>query len=186
MSFPQLDWLTAQWGAVLGASLLAAATDLKDRRIPNWLTAPVALGGLLHAALAGGVATFGSHPGASVLLALPFVLLFLMAGGGAGDAKMMGAIGAWLGLSDGTVTLVSVVIAGGVLAVLWTLIRREGRTVLNNLLIMAYGLSALACGRQKLTDAGSVMPPTAGMRKMPYGVAILLGVCIAAPLCAHG
>jgi len=41
-----------QWGTVLGASLVAATFDARCRRIPNWLTAPLFLTGLVGSSLA--------------------------------------------------------------------------------------------------------------------------------------
>ena len=46
------------------------------------------------------------------MLALPFVVLFVLASGGAGDAKMMGAIGTWLGVKGGAIALIAVLLAG--------------------------------------------------------------------------
>ena len=90
---------TLPWGVVLLTSLAGAVTDLHARRVPNRLTFPVLLGGLLWATYEGGAAGLADAAGACVLLALPFVLLFVLANGGAGDAKLMGALGAWLGVA---------------------------------------------------------------------------------------
>ncbi|MBM4028430.1 MAG: prepilin peptidase [Planctomycetes bacterium] len=87
------DVTAVQWGVVLGASLAAALTDLRNRRIPNRLTMPLALVGLAVAFYGGGWANLGAAGAAYLVLALPYILLFLLAGGGAGDAKMMGATG---------------------------------------------------------------------------------------------
>ena len=45
-----------QWGVVIGASLLAALSDLRERRIPNALTFPLFVVGLIWAAWFGGLA----------------------------------------------------------------------------------------------------------------------------------
>ena len=82
-----------QWGIVIGASLIAAITDLHRRRIPNALTVPLLLFGLIKSTCLAGGSGLLESAGACFLLALPFVLLFIFAGGGAGDAKLMGAIG---------------------------------------------------------------------------------------------
>lgn len=75
----------------------AAATDLKTRKLPNWLTVPGLLAGLVfHASTngLGGLATSlgGFATGFGILL-----VLWLIGGGGGGDVKLMGALGAWLG-----------------------------------------------------------------------------------------
>ena len=101
-----------QWGVVIGASLVAAAFDLQTRRIPNALTMPLLLAGLIRAIWLGRLLGLADAAAACFLLAMPFVLLFVFAGGGAGDAKLMGAIGAWLGLAQGMRVLLCVAAAG--------------------------------------------------------------------------
>ena len=70
---------------------------------------------------------------ACLVVSLPFVLLFVFAGGGAGDAKLMGAVGAWLGLGSGIVALGSVCAAGVAFAVVHALSRNRLRAALSNM-----------------------------------------------------
>ena len=127
-----MNWLdhasnvtVAQWGVVLGASLAAAIWDLRSRRIPNALTLPLVVTGLLYGLLAGGLSGLGQAAAACVVVALPYILLFVFAGGGAGDAKMMGALGAWLGLAAGAVVLGTVAATGVVLGLLNLATKRQ-------------------------------------------------------------
>lgn len=76
---------------------LAAATDLRMHRIPNYLTVPAAALGLVYHTVAptgwGPLASLGG-------LAVGFSLLFvpwLLGGSGMGDVKLLAALGAWLG-----------------------------------------------------------------------------------------
>jgi prepilin peptidase CpaA len=78
-------------------TLLAAVIDVRTRRIPNWFTVPVLAAGLLFHSLTGGwggllMAIGGFVTGFGILL-----VLWLTGGGGGGDVKLMGAVGAWLG-----------------------------------------------------------------------------------------
>ena len=84
-------------GFVVAFTLVCLVTDLRWRRIPNWLTVPVFALGLVVHTIGGGLPGLwfslrGFATGFGVLLAL-----WLIGGGGGGDVKMMGALGAWLG-----------------------------------------------------------------------------------------
>lgn len=80
--------------AVVAVSAVAAAWDLRWRRIPRWLTAPAFLAGLLYHAGAGGLGPALVAAGAG--LGLGLVLVALGACGG-GDCKLLAAMGAMLG-----------------------------------------------------------------------------------------
>ena len=167
-----------QWGVVVGASLVAALGDLKEKRIPNALTFPVFATGLIWSAWFGGVSGLAEAAGASALLALPYVLLFLFFGGGAGDAKLMGAIGAWLGLRQGLIVLACVAIAGGVLAIAKAIARKRLKFVLTSVFISFFGFILNLFTRRKvqLADEQTDIKQLDNL-DIPYGVAIFAGVC---------
>jgi Flp pilus assembly protein protease CpaA len=142
---------------------------------------------LVFAVLAGGLLGLADGIGACALLALPYVLLFIFGKGGAGDAKLMGAIGAWVGLSDGVVVLFCVAIVGGVLGI--AKIVSQGRIgfVLINVLCWLYALVNYMIRyviRRKRDAAESYASQYAYAQRLsglniPYGVAIFVGVCVA-------
>ncbi len=173
-----MPWV--QWGAVIGASLAAAVFDITQRKIPNRLTGPVVVGGLVWSFYTCGWGGLCDSLAACVLLALPFVVLFVFAGGGAGDAKMMGAVGAWLGLVNGVVALVAVAISGIVLAVAFAAGGKRLRSTLTNAIALLYALVARVMGPGKLEARHAGILQTPDSKKMPYGLAILVGVCLAA------
>lgn len=171
-------WLP--WVVVIIASLVAAACDVRTRRIPNLLTGLLLLSGLTWAVSVGGADGLLESFLSCIILASPYVLLFLVAGGGAGDAKMMGAVGAWLGLTDGLVALVGVSIAGVVLGVLF-LIRRRGVSAAWTALVLGwFSLLGRLFDRGKSNRVEGQSPPAEPLAKMPYGLAIVAGVCLAA------
>jgi prepilin peptidase CpaA len=172
----QSETLPLQWGVVIGASLVAAAVDLSSRRIPNWLTLPVFLTGLAIGAIRGGPGGLAESFGSAVLLALPFLILFVFAGGGAGDAKLMGAIGAWLGFRSGLVTLAAVCTAGIVCAIAYSLARRRLAVLVTNLKGLVQGFALVALSRGRFRDAAALVPGPEKMQAFPYGLAIFLGV----------
>ncbi len=73
---------------------VCAVTDIKESKVPNIVTYPAIVAGLLLAALAGGFPGFlNSLLGFSLGFAMMF-FLFLWGGFGGGDVKLMGAVGA--------------------------------------------------------------------------------------------
>lgn len=174
-----------QWGAVLGASLAAAVLDIRHGRIPNMLTLSLWLMGLAKATCVGGSAGLGGALELSVLLALPYVALYFLAGGGAGDAKLMGAIGAWLSFEEGVTVFCCVAVTGMVLALLRIAAHHERKNALSGLLASLYLLAiAWSTGPRgwKLLASSAQDPssPQAGQVTLPYGIAIFIGVCLAA------
>ena len=143
---------------------VAALSDARRRRIPNWLTASLALGGLATGAGRGGVeGALTAVAGLAVGLAclwLPWSLRLL----GAGDVKLAAAAGAWLGPSRALWLILGSAVAGGVLSGCYYALapRRERAVVRANLAALAIapvaGLSSLRGGRSS--------------RGVPYGIAI--------------
>ena len=170
-----------QWGVVIGASLVAAGCDVRQRRIPNALTMPLLAFGLVWVTWLGGLAGLAEAAGTCVLLALPYVLLFIFVGGGAGDAKLMGAIGAWLGLRYGLTVLVCVMIAGGGLAIAKAISQKRLKFVLTGLFVSVYAFILFLMGQKTMRSAsyGTDIERN-GNLDLPYGVAIFAGVSAAA------
>lgn len=166
----------AHWTAAIGFALIGAAFDVRSGRIPNLLTGPALLAGLAAATISGGGSGLVESVYGCVTLGVPFVLLFLFAGGGAGDAKLMAAVGAWIGLSHAVPTLLAVLLAGAVLGVIFALWKRHSGAVASNLILTGGTLLTAILGRR----GGARLVVTDRMLAMPYGVAIALGVCLAA------
>jgi prepilin peptidase CpaA len=168
-----------QWVVVMLASAAAAVTDARSRRIPNALTAPLLLAGLLWSYSVAGGAGLADSASACLLLAAPYVALFIFAGGGAGDAKLMGAIGSWLGLVNGLIVLTCVSVAAIAMAIALTVARKQARSAGAKLVTLFWeGLFFLLTAGK--TRFGADALPDGGSHKMPYGVAICAGVVVAA------
>jgi prepilin peptidase CpaA len=102
--------------AVVGIALAAVVWDLYSGRIPNFLTFGAALVALcVHAYMGGWTAAGMSLAGwaAGVALFFPF---FALGGMGAGDVKLLAAIGAWLGPTTVVWVALFSSIAGGAMA----------------------------------------------------------------------
>ena len=123
-------------GADAGASGLAAVACLADlgwRRIPNVVTFGGAALALVAAAATGGVSAFGLAAAGWLVGLLLFLPLFALGGLGAGDVKLLAALGAWLGPRDVVYVALYGAIAGGVFAVVLASSQGYLRTALRNL-----------------------------------------------------
>ena len=168
----------APWPTV-AVVLIATVTDLRSRRIPNWLVGPFLLAGLaLSGYLNGWNGLLQSFLG--VLLGGVVMGVFWKSGGmGMGDVKLCMAIGAWIGPSQLFVALVITGLAGGIMALLWAL---TGGFLLDSVR-SASGL-LLRLGRNPRPGETRVLSNPAA-RKMPYAPAIAFGT-ICSFLGRHG
>ncbi len=91
--------------ALGGFTLAAAIWDMRFRRIPNKMTLPMFVLGLIFQIVFNGWSGDASLSGAGLLSALlafligfgTLFLLWMIGGGGGGDVKLMGALSVWLG-----------------------------------------------------------------------------------------
>jgi prepilin peptidase CpaA len=105
------------YASAVAVALISAAWDLKTRRIPNVLTfgsTIVALGVHLYASGLSGAGWSIAGWLVGVAFFLPF---FVLGGMGAGDVKLLAALGAWLGPGQAAWVALFSLIAGGVLGV---------------------------------------------------------------------
>jgi prepilin peptidase CpaA len=158
-------------GAVVLA-VIAGWTDLRSRRIPNWLTVPgLLIGVAANTVLGGWTGLKTSLLGAAVGLALllPFVLLRSL---GAGDWKLAGALGAFAGPGLLVDLLLASVFVAGLMAVALVIYKRRVRQTLRN---MGHILISLVTFR---LPGSSVSLDNPDSLKVPYGVALALTVVL--------
>ena len=168
-----------QWGAVIIAALLGATFDVSTRKVPNVLSGTILATGFVWAFWLAGPSGLADAAAGCVMLLMPFLLLFVFGGGGAGDAKLMAGLGAWLGVVNGAVCLVCVAVSGVVMAVGFALVeRRLGQVLRNVLAVSKAALFFLLIKRPR--DISVELPRAQDMRKMPYGPSIFAGACLAA------
>lgn len=156
--------------AVFSAGVGAAALwDVRQRRVPNQLNLGLAAAGVLVGLAHGGLV--GSVAGIVVgllLLVAPFARGWL----GAGDVKLLAAVGAWLGPERTVYCALAAAVVGGVLAL--GLLARLGpgyrRAVATNLRLAVYTRSMPEV-EQRTDD-----------QCPPYAVAIGLGALATAAL----
>lgn len=157
---------------------LAAAFDVRERRIPNWLTMGGLAAGLVLGALQGwgGLGGAAGGAGAAFAVALP---LFLLGGLGGGDVKLLTAIGALVALEGLPVALLVTALAGGLLAAVEVVRRGAVKRTLKNVWTLLFFLVTLP---RKMFRAWKGEGPAAaltvhspGAITIPYGVAIAVG-----------
>ncbi len=100
-----------------GAVAFAAAMDLLTMRIPNRISALMVLAFFPLALLGGlGASEMLNHVAAGLLMLVLGVLLFIPGWFGGGDAKLMAAIGLWIGPDNLFPYIFYVALAGGLIA----------------------------------------------------------------------
>jgi prepilin peptidase CpaA len=155
------------WAFLLTMTISAALLDWRSRRIPNWLTVPgLLLGIAVHAMLAGWQGALFALEGAGLALVilLPLVLLRAL---GAGDWKLMGAVGAFVGWQLFLFVLFGSIVASGVMAVIQ--VYRTGRVIetLRNMATLVRGFFVF--GLKKNPQISLDNPR---LLKLPFGVAV--------------
>ena len=106
---------------LLGVSV---ATDLRSRRIPNLLLLPALSLALMLHAIDAGVAGLGTATGGLAVGLAMLMPLYAIGGMGAGDVKLLGVIGSFLGPWGAVVAGMATMIAGAVLGIVFLLWQR--------------------------------------------------------------
>jgi len=164
---------------LLAVLLVAAVYDVRFRRIPNWITVTgVALGVMLNAFLDGPLGSWFSLAGVWFSLrglALGFgvyFLLYAIRAMGAGDVKLMAAVGAMVGWQDWLGIFVITAVLGGIMAAI--LMASHGR-IKKTLWNVAFILTEMKSGRPayiKREELDVRSPKSVGL---PHGAVIGVG-----------
>ena len=154
-------------------ALCAGFLDYRSRRIPNWLTfGSTATAIAYQYATAGQAGVQHAMGGWLVGLAL-FMPLFLLNGMGAGDVKLLAALGAWLGPAHATLLAIYSSMAGGLIAVPLAMRHRYLGTAFKNLGALAkfWWICGLRPLRRVSLDGGT------GPR-LAYAVPVFVGMVL--------
>ena len=161
------------WWPTLIVLAIATFTDLRSRRIPNWLVFPFLLAGIAVSGwLHGWHGIWQSLAGVG-LAALLFGILFFMGGMGMGDVKLCAAIGAWVGPHQLLTALVLTGIAGGIMAVCWAAAGGFLGDLFKGSGDLIFGLKDR--GMRPHPELVLANPKT---RKLPYAPAIAIGTLV--------
>lgn len=166
--------LTLVWGLSLALALVAGWIDWRSRRIPNWLTVPgFVLGLSINTAFGGWEGLKASLEGAGLALGVLF-LPVLLRGMGAGDWKLMGALGAFLGPRNTVYVLLISIFIAGIMAVVQIVRKRHVKQTLINMGVlfhtfMTFGLRP---------GDGAITLDNPRSLRLPFGVATALAMII--------
>jgi prepilin peptidase CpaA len=169
--------LIAHWPVwlVTVTLVVAAIIDGRKLKVPNWLTFPMILSGLIYGFEVGGWSGLqASFIGTLVGLAL-LLPAYAIGGMGAGDVKLLAGVGAWVGATNTFYAFCVSAVIGGIIAVAMILLRRNWRhhkdqfvTILGEMITIGNPseLSAIAAKRKS------------SMLLLPYGIPIAIGTII--------
>jgi prepilin peptidase CpaA len=163
----------AIWMVVIGVTLVAAFVDFRTRKIPNWLTVPALFVGLaLRTATTGWPGAKASLEGAglALILLLPLVLMRAL---GAGDWKLMGAIGAFLGPVMFLFVLFGSIFVSGLMAVVEMMRTQRVKETFRNLGVLVQGFFSFG-----LRANPEISLDNPALLKIPFGVAAAISTLV--------
>lgn len=168
--------LVLGWIAV-AVSLAAAVTDLTRQRIPNVLTYSTMVAAIAGRTVAQGGIGFRSALLGGVVGGGLFLFFFLLHAMGAGDVKLVAAIGCLVGPARIVEIALATAIVGGVLAIVYALWRRRLRATFSNvgeLLRLRAAFGTAAHPSLNLSSSESLRLPYA----VPIAVGVVYTICI--------
>ncbi len=161
------------WMFALGVTLLAGWVDFRTRKIPNWLTVPALVLGIgMHTVVAGWSGTIASLEGAGLALVI-LLPLVLLRGLGAGDWKLMGAVGAFLGPLMLLFVLLGSIFVSGFMAIVAILRTQRVGETLRNIVVLVRGFFAFG-----LRTNPKISLDNPALLKVPFGVAVAVSTLI--------
>lgn len=160
-----------QFGLV-GVLTVAMITDLQNRKIYNWLTFPAMIAGLAFHIATGGMEGLQSSLIGFGVGSVFFLAGFLVGAMGAGDVKLMAAVGLWLGWPATLSAVVYVTIVGGIVSLAAAAAAGNLKLMFKNVYWFMVGLT-MPGGKAE----GSIVQSAAA--PIPYGVSIAIGTALA-------
>jgi len=155
--------------------LLASWIDYAQRRVPNWLNLSLIVLGFIvqffYFGLSGvGTGFWGLLTGFGLL-----IVPWMMHGMGAGDVKLMAAIGVWLGPLLTLYSFALGAVIGGLAAIVMILSTGRLRLACVNLNVI---LAKCSHPNTLFTDFGSAKSFGATSQLLPYGVPLTAGTLV--------
>ena len=160
----------------LALTLGAAVIDVQQQRIPNWLTYPGIVTGIFLRSIFFGWKGLLAALAGCVFAGGVMFLFYLLRAMGAGDVKLLAAVGSLVGPQHAVEVLLATAVAGGLLALLVAFFKRQLIQTLRNVAsVISFHFWS---GLRSHPDLNLENPAAA---RMPYGLAIAVGtlyVCV--------
>jgi prepilin peptidase CpaA len=152
--------------------IVAAFIDGYKLKVPNWLTFPLVISGWVSSVvLFGWSGLLCSLLGTAVGLGL-LLPAYAIGGMGAGDVKLFGGVGAWIGVAHTFWAFVVAVLVGAAIALGMVIYRRKWRHH-QNLFVML--LSEILVIRDPGQLSALAAERKSSMLLLPYGIPIAIG-----------
>lgn len=168
-----MDSTTKIWAIALVVGLVAGWIDWRTRRIPNWLTVAGVVSGIaMHTYVSGWVGTIVAILGmvAAMIILLPCVLLRAM---GAGDWKLMAALGSILGPLMVLFVLVAAIFLAGLMALIMVVRAKRVKETFWNMYVLVQGFFTFG-----LRANPEISLDNPALLKLPFGVAAAGGTVL--------
>jgi prepilin peptidase CpaA len=159
------------WWPTFVVVLIAAISDIRSRRIPNWLVFPFLAAGPIVLTAAHGWHGLQQSLLGILLAAALMGILYWLGGMGMGDVKLCAAVGAWIGPSQLAVALVVMGVAGGVMAIAWAVCGGFLKESLDGAGDLLFGMR-----NRGFRPHETLVLTNDKTRKLPYAPAIAIGV----------
>ena len=157
---------------LIAIMLIATFTDIISHRIPNMLIVPALSVALLiggYTAGAGGLLMCLAGLGVGLAMLLPMYAMGMM---GAGDVKLLGVAGAFLGPQGALIAGLTTFIAGAILGLMWIAWRCARPSI-------EYYVARLMDARGSLTEAGEKSESPRKSDSFAYTPAVAIGATFA-------
>jgi prepilin peptidase CpaA len=161
------------WWPVFIAVIIATISDIRSRKVPNWLVLPLLLSGVVVSAVVEGWHGLGQSALGILLAAVAVGIFYALGGMGMGDVKLCAAIGAWIGPGQLGLALVMTGFAGGVMALGWAVCGGFLRESLEGAGDLIFSIR-----KRGFRPHDTLVLTNASTRRMPYAPAIAIGTIL--------
>lgn len=167
-------WETT-WAVLVPGILLASWIDYSQHRVPNWLNLSLIVAGFCAQGLYFGVSGLAAG-GWGLLMGFGLLIIpWMMRGMGAGDVKLMAAIGVWIGPALTFYSFALGAVIGAVVGMIMILSSGRLRMACHNMGVI---MAKCSSTQTLFSEFGSAKSFGVTSQLLPYGVPLTAGTLI--------